>query len=119
MFGIIIPGRIEAQVVSKGLVLWLKADEGVMADSKGLASAWIDQSGNNINAFQGNSGLRPSIVKEDINGISALRFGSGTFLEAPSKFPVNSSYTIITVISPRNLNVTSNIFSGPLPDFYG
>jgi len=107
-----LPGRINAQVVTKGLVLWLKADKGVIADNKGLDSVWMDQSGHNIDAFQAASGFRPSIVKNDINGLPTLRFGSGTFLDAPSKFPVNSSYTIITVISPRNLNISSNIFSG-------
>ena len=109
---IVLPGHVEAQVSSNGLVLWLKADKGIIADKNGLDSVWEDQSGHNIDAFQAISGLRPSIIKNDINGLPALRFGSGTFLDAPSKFPVNSSYTIITVISPRNLNISSNIISG-------
>jgi len=114
----VLSARLEAQVSSNGLVLWLKADKGVIADNKGMDSLWLDQSGNHINAFQETEGLRPEIIKSDVNGLSALRFGSGTFLDAPSKFPINSSYTIITVISPRNLNVTSNIFSGTSSRFF-
>jgi len=108
----LISGRIVAQAPSDGLVLWLKADKGIITDTKGLDSLWQDQSGNKTDAFQTTNTLRPSIVKNDINGRSALRFGNGTFLNAPSRFPVNSSYTVIVVMCPQNLNVYGHILSG-------
>src|SRR6185437_8282570 len=107
LLGVLLPGRIEAQAPANGLVLWLQADKGVIADSKGLDSVWQDQSGNSTNAFQANTGLRPAIVKNNIIGVPALHFGNGTFLKAPSRFPVNSSYTVVSVICPQNLNIYS------------
>ena len=83
LLGILLPGLIEAQAPSNGLVLWLQGDKGIIADSKGLDSVWQDQSGNKTDAFQANTGLRPSIAKNDINSVPALRFGNGDFLKAP------------------------------------
>ena len=61
-------------------VLWLRADAGI-TESSGRVSAWADQSGNGLNALQGNGTLQPAYTASNVNLNSrpSINFGpSGT-----------------------------------------
>ena len=56
-------------------VLWLRADAGVT--QSGTVSAWADQSGNGLNAVQGNGTLQPtySANNASLNNLPSMNFG--------------------------------------------
>ena len=57
------------------------ADRGLKMDSKGRALRWLDGSGEEHHARQGESGRRPRLIKDAIAGHPALRFsGEGDYL---------------------------------------
>jgi hypothetical protein len=60
-----------------GVVLWLRADQGVTTSS-GVVTQWADQSGNHNNAAESRAGLQPGLVTDAIHGLPAVRFSAGT-----------------------------------------
>ena len=58
------------------LRLWLRADKGVSKDIANNIFQWDDQSGNNNNAFQIISGMRPKYVDSvsNLNNLPTVRF---------------------------------------------
>jgi|GEM_PF-3404736 len=57
-----------------GMCLWLKADEGVNAGADGAISSWLDQSENEHEVYQSNSGKRPVLVSDALDGRPVVRF---------------------------------------------
>ena len=62
-----------------GLAVWLKADTGV-TESGGVVTIWEDQSGNGNDASNGTS---PVLIASAINGMPAIEFSNGAWLQIP------------------------------------
>src|SRR5579872_3718105 len=79
-------------------ILWLKADSGIILSSGNITS-WLDQSGKNNSVRQDSEWARPTLLTNQINGHSAVKFqGWNHFLIGPSVFPCKKDYTITAVI---------------------
>ena len=62
------------------LKLWLRADKGIIKDSLNNISLWIDQSQNNMNAYQTNSNFQPKFLDSAYNDNPSIKFdGSNDF----------------------------------------
>jgi hypothetical protein len=68
----------------RAMVLWLRADEGVVA-SGGKVSRWKDQSGGGRDGIMDHRPRRPRLQQEALNGRPALHFGGSQslYLRAP------------------------------------
>ncbi len=64
---------LSAEMIMKGLMVWLKADAGVTLQ-EGKVSAWRDLSGHNWNAIQPNPAERPTVVANALQGAPAIHF---------------------------------------------
>lgn len=62
-----------------GLVLWLRADKGVVFNG-GTISRWNDQSGYRNDATQGTAGSQPTLHNNVINRQKVIRFDGGDSL---------------------------------------
>jgi hypothetical protein len=84
-----------------GLLLWLRADLGVQ-QAGGRVQAWLDQSGNQANAVQTGSNVRPEFSTTGLNDLPTLKFdGSGQFLKLPDGFgDFNSGLAGFMVVEP-------------------
>lgn len=105
--GVIIPGDANGFScapggLGSGLLLWVRADEGVTTVS-GAVSAWADQSGNEHDLAQGTSGNRPLLVNSGdrmINFNPSLDFdGSNDLLEDADGENYINGLTGITISS--------------------
>lgn len=66
-----------------GLVMWLDADEGVVAPG-GKVSGWADQSGQSNSAAQTMAARQPSVMTGILNGRAVIRFnGTSNVLVVP------------------------------------
>lgn len=63
-----------------GLVLWLRADQGVLLSGNNVTD-WKDLSGNNNHVTQPVAGSRPVLRENAIGGRSAIDFSSSRFLQ--------------------------------------
>jgi hypothetical protein len=88
-------------VPRSGMIVWLKADNGVITDSSNV-TAWVDVSGSGINASQSVSSNQPTYVSEIINDLPAVNFnGSAQFLRFPSGFAdFTDGMSIFIVLEP-------------------
>ena len=90
-------------IPGQGLALWLAADRGLKIDSKGRALRWLDGSGEEHHARQGESERRPRLVRDAIAGYPALRFsGEGDYLSLEGEVVNSQANTIIAVASDRS-----------------
>lgn len=79
-------GVQQPNIPQLGLALWLRADLGVQQQS-GLVQAWLDQSGNQMNALPTGANVRPEYDAKGLNGMPTLKFdGAGQFLKLPDGF---------------------------------
>jgi hypothetical protein len=79
---------------TKGLVLWLKADDGLATDG----STWTDSSGQSNN-FTALSGQAPTYVASAINGLPAAHFNNAQEMFLASSMFSSQKFTIITVVT--------------------
>ncbi|MEM9895374.1 MAG: hypothetical protein AAF789_03315, partial [Bacteroidota bacterium] len=79
------PAGLRTTDGTSDLELWLRADQGV-TQIDALVSTWADISGNGRNMEQTNSGQRPSLNVNAINGKAAVNFNaaSNSFLDGVS-----------------------------------
>jgi len=103
-------------VINSNLVLWLSAETGVVVDTNGLVSAWLDQSGQGNNAMQADPSAQPILVSGS-NGSPAVLFGANgnQFLSITGQVLTSQQFTIIAVAT--DLGTTGNsreIFSSSL-----
>ncbi len=63
-------------VPTSGLVLWTKADAGVVVDGNGYVAEWRDLSGSGNNFVQPVFGSRPQLVSNVINGQPVIRMST-------------------------------------------
>ena len=90
-------------IPGQGLSLWLAADRGLKMDSKGRALRWLDGSGEEHHARQGESKRRPRLVRDAIAGYSALRFsGKGDYLSLEGEVVNSQANTIFAVARDRS-----------------
>lgn len=79
-------GAGEPDIPKNGLVLWLRADEGVTTSS-GRVTAWQDQSENGGSALQTSNSWRPTLVASGLHGKPTVLFdGVDDFLNLPDGF---------------------------------
>jgi hypothetical protein len=83
------------------LAFWLRADVGVTTNTDGTVATWADQSGNGNNAMQTNSGVNPTYVASDVNGLRSVQFGTGHYLDIPFSptMGVQRDYSIVAVLT--------------------
>ncbi len=90
---------------SSTLRLWLKSNSGVLTNSTGNVTNWLDQSGNNNTASPPTVLARPTFVTNSINGNPVLRFdGINHTLRILSNggFTTNVDLTAFVVTRPQN-----------------
>jgi hypothetical protein len=86
-----------------GVVLWLKADEGITLDSSNRVSQWDDLSGNNNHCTQSTSGNRPywNLASDRINGKATVSSSTAglNYLNCNTLASVFTSqvYTVVAV----------------------
>ncbi len=93
-------------------VLWLRADQGVVAGADGKVTKWMDATGKH-SAAQVNPIAQPTLVKDAISCKSAIRFdGKSRFLSLEGQVLNSQQFTIIAVANDRSNNmVHREIFS--------
>ena len=101
-----------AEIPQAGLALWWRADRGVTTVGD-LVTSW--ESGDLLGGLAVAVGeSQPRLVDGAVNGHDAIRFdaGASTYLDGPSRFPVNSDYTVYVVIRLNNAAPAGNIIGG-------
>jgi|GEM_PF-2838452 len=100
-----------------GLKLWLKADRGIIANSSGSVSTWLDQSGSGNDVIQLNSGNQPTFEANVVNGRPVVRLnGSSQYLAgaAAAAFqPTNITIMAVYRAAGRTPGNYSRIISQP------
>ena len=88
-----------ASIPADGLILWLRADRGVTAQSSSV-SRWADQSTVHADAVQDVARSRPVLVADGINGRPALLFdGTDDYLQLDEGFgDFSKGISIFTVM---------------------
>jgi Fibronectin type III domain/Bacterial TSP3 repeat len=82
-----------------GLRLWLRADAGITKDADNNVSAWLDQSGNNFQATQSNSGNQPAWASAGASSLPAVYFdGNGRFLNLPNVMSAAAAGELFVVL---------------------
>jgi hypothetical protein len=109
--------------VLSGLQLHLRSDAAVVADSNGLVSEWLDQSGNGNNAFQTTPGQLPTLTPNQINGLPALSFNGTNALNLPYNMMQNATAgEIIGVVyvanNPNQFSMVWNFGTGLGSSYY-
>jgi hypothetical protein len=92
--------NLSPSIPADGLILWLRADRGVTAQSS-LVSRWTDQSPAHADAAQDVTRSRPVLVADGINGRPALLFdGTDDFLQLDEGFgDFSMGISIFTVMN--------------------
>jgi hypothetical protein len=102
-----------------GLVLWLKADEGITASTEGKLSNWADVSGVGNNASQGTAAAQPLLLQNQLNGKPVIRFdGIDDFLQLPPGTAANQTLsnftqgmTLFVVVRPLRLQSSARFLT--------
>lgn len=108
-------------VPRNGLVLWLRADEGVEKDAVGYVTAWRDQPGRGNDAVAEDL-TEPLFVASWLSGQPAIRFNaSDTFLRVPHAEELNagdgfSVFIVYSYSKGGRLAQKKNAASGVNPD---
>ena len=111
--------QLAVPVPLAGLSLWLKADQGVTADSNLEVSEWTDHSGQSNHATQSTGSLRPKLVYNAIHGQPALRLdGVDDYLDLPAATASSMSLsdfrdglTVIIVARPNALQTSARFLT--------
>lgn len=100
--------------ISTDLYLWLKADQGVFFDSSQKIISWSDQSENGIVLNQTRDSLKPTYVRDALNGYPVVKF-SDSYLGAQSAY--TGDYSIYMVLKmPDAAPSSAVVFSTAAPD---
>lgn len=76
--------KVTPPPVQSGLILDLRADAGVVADSNGNVSTWLDQSPAGNIAYQQNTANQPQLAPNQIHGLPALSFNGQNTMALPA-----------------------------------
>ncbi len=94
---------LRADMIMKGLVLWLNADSGVTVQN-GKVSAWQDLSGHGVHALQPNVAVRPTLIANALHGASAIHFdGISSYLEIRQIPDSLKTFTLLFTLRPLAL----------------
>ncbi|MEZ5406208.1 MAG: LamG-like jellyroll fold domain-containing protein [Verrucomicrobiia bacterium] len=86
-----------AMIPVNGLVLWLKADEGITNVKPNLVQGWQDFSGRGNHAQQMNTNFQPQLLEQAINSKPIVRFdGTNDYLQLPAGTLQNQSLNNFT-----------------------
>ncbi|GMV80754.1 MAG: hypothetical protein AMXMBFR7_19380 [Planctomycetota bacterium] len=89
-----------ADVPREGLMAWLRADEGVVAEADGVTQ-WTDQSGRGWHGVQPEARGRPQFVPKALGELPALRFdGVDDCLMIPQVRGPMKSFTLLWTLRP-------------------
>ena len=93
-----ITGSGPAAPPSTDLRFWFSADSGVQAAADGTVTSWTDRSGNGNTA--GAAASSPHQVTNSVNGLPALHFEAGDYLDVPTAASIQftgdlSSYFVV------------------------
>ena len=94
--------------------LWLKADAENLSNGDKVYQ-WNDYSGKGNNALQTNNNYKPTYLKNQINGLPAIRFAADNatkYLNFNKISFNNSNYSFFIVYNLKNLTDFSGILSG-------
>ncbi|MEZ0254519.1 MAG: hypothetical protein ACAI37_04540, partial [Chthoniobacter sp.] len=96
------PTPTPVPIPTSGLVLWLRADEGVtVVDSSNHVSTWLDQSGAG-NYVTATSGLQPVLVDSAINGLPAIDFSGSEIMSTNGTVLAADSFTVFLIAIPQS-----------------
>lgn len=88
------------KIPKEGLIFWLRADRGIMAEKGGVAR-WDSEVGRDV-ALQRNVKRRPQLVASALNRHPVVRFaGNGQFLAIPGRMLAKQTCSLIAVASDR------------------
>jgi hypothetical protein len=93
----------QIQGVAHDLVLWLKADEGVLVDGSGISS-WLDSSPAGHDATQGSAAERPTLIPAVINGRPVARFDGNDWLAIAGQVLTSDQFTIVAVVNDTRID---------------
>lgn len=115
--------KVTPAPVQSGLVLDLRADVAVVADSNGNVSAWLDQSPAANTATQSNLANEPQLSQGQINGLPALNFNGSNMLTLPQNvMQAATAGQIIAVVkvgsNPNNFSMLWNFGTGYGTSYY-
>lgn len=79
------------------ILLWMVADSGVTADGSNYVSQWNDLSGNESHAIQEDGSHQPTLVTNELNGHSVVRFNGGNTFMWTGSVDIGNEMTIIAV----------------------
>jgi len=102
-----IPTGVQGPPTHRGLVLWLRADKGVVKGADGLVSKWEDLSGKGNHANQRTPGKRPKWGQVGDPGRESLIFDGATdFLQIPhsDSLDLSTEMTVAAWIWPGEGN---------------
>lgn len=110
-------GRVPELPVSDKLLLWLMADAAVNTDSQGRVVAWGDASSRVSNerhsAWQVEPRRRPRLLREQINGLPAIRFDGQDDCLITEPFPTGDAQTVAIVGRLYSLDRHKGELRGP------
>lgn len=111
VFLLLASSQAYAQVPVDALI-HLYGDAGI-TEVGGKVTEWRDVNNPTVKFFAPLAANQPTAKVAFANGHKAVRFnGVGNYLEGPSIFPVNQSYTVCIVAKITNFAITNNILSG-------
>lgn len=118
---------VDAGVASlpvNGVLLWLRANAGLIQDASGTVSRWADQSGNDNDAFQAIVTNQPTLVASAIGNEPAIHFdGANSYLQLPTGFSdFTRGMTALIVMRPTSATPWQRFFelaTGPSGETIG
>jgi len=93
----------QADPITKGLSLWLKADNGLATDG----SSWTDQSGNGHNATA-IAGQAPTYIPSALKGLPAAHFNGAQAMSISGQVLTSQKFTIIAVATDETTSAQTN-----------
>jgi hypothetical protein len=97
-----------AIVPRNGMSLWLRGDYGVTL-SGSTVQTWSDASGSLNTATQATGTKQPTYVASAVNGLPALTFASGKYMQLPTGFSTFAGASIFAVIKPTSVTAGARI----------
>jgi len=97
---------------TSGMVLWLRADEGVQTEQGqaardgALVSRWVDQSGHSHAAAQDDASRRPIFISRSIGDLPAARF------DGLDDFLTNTTNSLVASGQPRTVLAVGRVAKG-------
>lgn len=98
--------------IISGLNVWLKPEQGIVADANGEISQWQDSSGNNHHASQATTNAKPKFVANAFGHLPGVYFDGGDFLTSATGM-TSTAYTKIVLINVGQFGHQGNFLGGP------